>query len=410
MDRSSRRRARVLLIGMLALLLGACSPGASPAATPAPTSVAGLRPTPRPRPTDPPPPTPAPTEDPREANPPPTPQPEAALAPTEGPSEANAPPTPQPEAALAPTVTGETVLTFGRGAGDGNIGANATFRIGADGSIRVLDSDNRRLLFYDAAGALRREQPLAEANSPLDFIVANSGEIFVLDFGGDGANQNGPVLRYAADGTLAERIAVGQNVVGAALMLNSQNYLFVVNGVESHTLIQHDGVAVPAATQPFTAHRGGITPRSPVAFISEYDNPNNVSKVSVLNVTATNSPQRILIAPAGQHFFNIDRAMNVYTTSSLDVPLTAMTTQRYSPAGELLGAAHIDLAGCDMERQADRRFYIDQAGAAWTLCITPAGATISRYSLLDAGGQPLPAAASEPADVSWRPGGKFTPG
>ncbi|HYF62788.1 MAG TPA: hypothetical protein VD886_08225 [Herpetosiphonaceae bacterium] len=389
MDLSVRQRARISLICIVALLLGACSPGAAPAPTPtggppAATSAARLRPTA------------TPTIDPA----PPTPEAGDIATPT--------PPT-LAEADL-PAVAGQTVLSLGRGAGDGNIGARATFRIGADGSIRVLDSENRRLIFYGQDGAFQRERSLAEANNPLDFIVAGSGDVFVLDYAGDTPDRLGPVLRYGADGTLQERIAVGEKVFGSALMLNSDNHLFVVNGVYSYVLIQHGGISVPAETQPFTIHRGAITPRSPVAFVSEYDAENNASSVSINGLTDVNGSYHVLSAPGPQHFFNVDRAMNVYTTSSLSDLSAGIAVRRYDPAGALLGGARIDVSGCEMGHEADRLFYVDQLGAAWTLCQTADGATVSRYDLLDAAGQPLPPAADKAAVTYWNPDPRFSPG
>jgi hypothetical protein len=403
MDRSSRRRARVLLIGMLATLLGACSTGAMPTATPAATSVAGLRPTAMPRPTDPP-----PAASPVLVDPAP---PTAAAEQDGGPGTPEAQPTEQPPAEEPPTVDGQTALTLGRGAGDGNIGANTTLRIGADGSIRVLDSDNRRLLFYDAAGALQREQPLAEADSPLDFIVANSGEIFVLDDAGDTTNGVGPVLRYAADGTLAERIALGEKIFAAAIMLNANNDLFVANGAY-YWLIQHDGQALPAEVQPFTARVGSITPRSWAAFVSEGNQESGRATIKISKPDDVANSQMILLVPVDQQFFNIDREMNIYATTAPYFWDSGIDVWRYNSAGVAMGGAHIDTSGCqyDSSDAASRNFYIDQAGSAWVLCLNDAGATINNYHLLDSERQPLPAAASEPADVAWKPGGNFSPG
>lgn len=42
------------------------------------------------------------------------------------------------------------------------------------------------------------------------------------------------------------------------------------------------------------------------------------------------------------------------------------------------------------------------------MCVSDAGATIARYQLLDAGGQPLPEAPREAADVAWKPGARFS--
>jgi hypothetical protein len=73
---------------------------------------------------------------------------------------------------------------------------------------------------------------------------------------------------------------------------------------------------------------------------------------------------------------------------------------RVLPDGTIAGGARI-APGCQLSW---RTLYVDQAGAAWTLCANSEGVTVTRYLLHDLDGQPLPEVAQEAADVLWRPG------
>ncbi|HET9224522.1 MAG TPA: hypothetical protein VFO07_18560, partial [Roseiflexaceae bacterium] len=58
-----------------------------------------------------------------------------------------------------------------------NIDGPRAFRIGGDGSIRILDSVNSRVLFVGQDGQVARV--LKVEMTPLDFIVNEQGEVFV---------------------------------------------------------------------------------------------------------------------------------------------------------------------------------------------------------------------------------------
>ena len=393
-----RRVARYLLLWLVVALVSACS---STATTPPtnPQSQIDSGPSALPaRPTHP----PNPQSPPQPAADTSTSQPISALT-----SELEATPLPTP-----PPVTGETILTLGRGNGADQIGANATFRIGADGSIRILDSDNKRLLFFNGAGKFQNMRPLPEANNPQDFIVANTGEMFVLDFAGDTPDRVGRVLHYNADDSLNQRIAISENLFASNIMLNATNDL-ILGSYHSYWVIRHNNVLVPPQIQPLTMHNGVITPRSPLVFLNEFDTVDRTI-VRIQSPTDVNTTSFVMNVPSQQSLFNVDRAMNLYTTSYLsNASSDGINVWRYAPYndGVALGGAQInDTLGCDFGTQADRRFYIDQAGAAWTLCLSASGARINRYTLVDASGVPLPAAASEPADVPWKPGATFRSG
>jgi hypothetical protein len=354
-------------------------------------------------------PTARPTQELAQQNPTLAPRPTATLS-GAAPAATEQPAEPSAAAALPPpAVAGQPVLTLGRGAGADQIGPNATFRIGADGSIRLLDSENKRLLFFSSAGEYQNSRELAEANNPLDFIVESSGDLYVLDYAGDNVDRAGPVLHYGADGALKARIALGTDIFPTGIMLTANSDLMLING-DHYWVAQRNGSPIPAEAQALTQRKGLVTPRSPVAFNNSLDAAHNLT-VTTQSVIDMQTTSQVLTAPGADTFFNIDRAMNVYVTSALtSASEQGIKVWRYSPGGELLGSAAIALPGCDFTSAADRRFYIDQAGAAWTLCITPETTTVSRYTLVDQGGAPLPEAASEPADVPWKPGANFSPG
>jgi hypothetical protein len=102
-------------------------------------------------------------------------------------------------------------------------------------------------------------------------------------------------------------------------------------------------------------------------------------------------------------FLNVDRAMNLYFTD-----LTSDSQQfdvwRVNPDGTIAGGVRVN-AGCQL---SGRQLYVDQAGAAWTMCSSANGTTVTRYPLTDQSGQVLPEAPKTPADVRWKPGTNFS--
>jgi hypothetical protein len=144
-------------------------------------------------------------------------------------------PTMTPIATPAPlaVVQGEVVLRLSAGDGRDQVGIGRdvsgtngprAFRIGSDGTLRILDSVNKRVLFFGQNGKLLRTLKLDA--DPIDFIVDNQGEVFVYASDG-GRNQ---VLHYDSRGKLIERLPVasGASVPADGIMLNSNQDVMLV--------------------------------------------------------------------------------------------------------------------------------------------------------------------------------------
>ena len=383
-----------------ALMLVACTSGTAPPASgtvpsPAPSPVPSAAPSPVPA-------TEAPVPS---AVPSPVPATEAP-APSAVPSPVPATEAPAPQ--LAPA-RGTTVLRLAIGSGPGQIGwadgLQPTFRIGGDGTIRVLDPANKRVLFFAPDGKPGRALALAEAQQPRDFIVNNAGEVFVFDMG---AGDDAQVLRYGANGRLAARYPVsrGISVNAYGITLTADQTLMLTGAGPRVWTVLHRGVAVPPEAQPLTEQRGVASPRSPVLFNTLDITPPTLDIVAlsggITGDVLTHVQQLALQLPAGASVVNVDREMNLYATTPFESE-KQLDVWRLRPDGSVAGGARIRTV-CKLTA---RTFYIDQAGTAWTLCASPDGVTITRYQLLDAAGQPLPEAARAPAEVNWRPGANF---
>ena len=319
--------------------------------------------------------------------------------------------TPTPIATPAPLtmVEGEVVLRLSAGDGPEQVGIDGdasgingprALRIGGDGTIRILDSVNKRVLFLREDGKVVRV--LKVEIEPIDFIVNDTGEVFV--YASDGARYQ--VLRYSADGLLVERlpISLGVSVVADGIMLNADQDLMLVQGNQALWTIRRKGVVVAPEIQPLTRQDGAVTPRSPTIFQTAIT-ANDTLALHIIalgaGVTGESMMQVASIEtqlPADMQFFNVDRAMDIYFVNNLGGD--EISIWRLTPNGIVVGGARI-APGCGLSW---RTFYIDQAGMAWTLCASLRGATLTRYRLLDAQGQLLPEAQQEAADVAWRPG------
>jgi hypothetical protein len=359
----------------------------------------------------------------------PSPEPATAMPPqpTEAVPLATEEPTTVPEPIAAPivgpelrTVPGQVVLQLSNGSGDGQVGIATSdtfgyeelvgadaFRIGSDGSIRVLDSVNKRLLFFSDGGQLVRTNPISEAQNPIDFIVDPQGQIYVFDRGVYSREtllwDNGQVLRYAPDGSLSETIAVAPQVAADGILRTANDDLLLVQGNQRFWTIIRDGVVAPAAIQPLTIREGSATPRSPVIFRVGTDETKLwLSLTDLAGAPLPLGTPDIALPPTS--FFNVDRAMNLYFAHiEMLSGGQRFNTWRVAPEGTVEGGGHVDYSAC--ERINWRSFYIDQSGAAWSLCVTRQGATISRYDLVDLQGMPFPPAPDEPSELaSWRPG------
>jgi hypothetical protein len=306
---------------------------------------------------------------------------------------------------------GQVVLQLSAGdqigvtSADGSVRGPRSFRIGADGSIRLLDNLNKRVLFFDQHGKLARTFPIAAAQDPQDFIVNNAGEVFIFDQGGS------QVLRYGPQGQVTATIPLSPGVSASAdgIMLTAGQDLMLVQGNQSFWVLVHQGATVPPELQPLTQRAGAVTPRSPVVFQTTA----NESQAAYLHVVGLRSGASgdmvsdvdgvLTQLPGDAQFFNVDRAMNLYFTRSVP-DAEAVDLWRVRPDGTADGGARIVTGACGTSW---RSLYVDQAGAAWTMCVAESGVTITQYPLLAPDGSALPAIAQNAAEVTWRPGARL---
>jgi hypothetical protein len=323
----------------------------------------------------------------------------------------------QPAATALPLATadGQVVLQLSAGAGANQVGINddgsnvvgpRSFRIGADGTIRMLDNVNKRILFLDQSGKVTRTLRLDETQEPIDFIVNNAGETFV--YGGDGG-PNFQVLRYGPDGKVTLRLPVSPGVNADGIMLTAAQDLMLVQGNQTLWTLLHQGVTVDPKIQPLTVQDGAATPRSPTIFRTT-PGENGTIDLHVISLNAGASGENVMEVggvttslPADARFFNVDRAMSLYFTRP-SAEGDAVDVWRVAPDGTVAGGAHVVTGSCGTSW---RNFYVDQAGVAWTMCVDAQSATVTRYSLQDSTGQPLPEAAKDAADVAWKPGAQL---
>lgn len=386
-----RSATRPPLLLCLALLLAACSgargePSASPPTAP-PTREAALAPTA--------------TRTPRPPTAPPVP-----LDPTPAPTsivEPSPTPTSPPEADL-PRSAGATVLRLGRGIGPGQTGGQpVAFRIGGDGSIRVLDPENHRLLFFDAGGQPQLTVGFDPAATQADFIVSREGEIFVSETLPDASKPDGVrwrIIRYDQKGTALQEIPM--DMAAHQLSMNADQALVVEQNGTSHAIVMtKDGEVIPPVGQYLGENNGVATPRSPLFFHFSQNGPQD-AYVSVSTETLFQATVQLQVPAGMTHFANIDRAMNLYVRSP--VGGDTISFARMAPDGAYLGGVTIAEPGCALDL---RNTYIDQAGTAWTMCGDGEATVIKRYRLEDPQGQQLADVPSEPADVAWKPGAEI---
>ncbi len=314
---------------------------------------------------------------------------------------------------LAP-VTGQQILKLSAGNGNDQVGIASAdqsitgpraFRIGADGSIRLLDNLNKRVLFFDQTGKLARTIAISEARDPQDFIVNNAGEVFIFD------NGNNQVLRYNPKGALASTIPLSPGISASAdgIMLNADQDLMLIQNNQSFWVVLHKGTIVPPELQALTMRSGVVTPRSPMAFQVTYaENHNPLLRIVGLRGSQTSDligevDQREIQLPGDVQFFNVDRAMSLYFTRPAP-DAAGVDVWRVNPDGTPAGGAQLQTGACETSW---RSLYIDQTGAAWTMCSSDSDVTITRYALLAPDGTPLPDAPNSAADVSWRPGARL---
>lgn len=342
-----------------------------------------------------------------------------APAPTEG-TLPTAPASPEPTAGMgtfAPQIAkGEVVLTLTAGTRSNQVGISGTgddvsgpraFRIGSDGSLRLLDTLNNRILFFTKDGKPARTLAINGVTQVTDFIINNNGEAFVLATLDAGQPT---ILHYNQAGAVVEQIALNGMIGNSAdgIMLTAQGWLMLVQGNTRSWVIRHDAIDTPPNLQALTERNVVPTPRSPALFNSTFD-ATGAPDLRIFGPNGDALVQTMALAPESPKttsFFNVDRAMNLYTASDFTQPQVDL--YRLAPEGNVLGAARIDTSGCGSTLRSWRSYYIDQVGAAWALCVTAEQATLTRYTLINEQGQPLPEAAPTPADVAWKPGANFS--
>ncbi len=331
--------------------------------------------------------------------------------PSAAPGDLDASPLPAAPAAPLALAQGQEVLRLPYGADAGQIGREgaAAFRIGGDGTVRVLDAVNRRVLFLGQDGAQGRVQRLAEAQEPVDFIVNNDAEVFVFDQGHGSSPQ---VLRYDRSGALAARypLAPGVAINANGITLTSDQTLMLTSENQRVWTVLHRGVAVPPEAQPLTEQPGAASPRSPALF--ETRAGAGAPTLRVVGLTGSIAGDMLVEVqrvdtqlPPEARFFNVDRAMDLYFIRQSDQDETA-DLWRVRPDGSVAGGAQIPLVGCGL--RSWRSLYVDQPGAVWTMCAAESGVAFTRYDLLDGAGAPLAAAPPQAAEVAWRPGANFS--
>jgi hypothetical protein len=307
------RRISYLAVTATLLLAACANPSGSVAPTPLPERE----------------PTAAPATPPVAASPvpPPTSPPATAIPATEPPiPAATATPAPIESDQQPAAVDGQVVLQLSAGAEANQVGITTdgsniigprSFRIGADGTIRLLDNVNKRILFFGQNGKVTRTLPLDQTQEPIDFIVNNAGETFV--YGGDGG-PNFQVLRYGPDGKVTLRLPVSPGVSADGIMLTAAQDLLLVQGNQTFWTLLHQGVTVDPKIQPLTVQEGAATPRSPTIFRTT-PGENGTLELHALGLNAGMSGEHFMQVggittslPADARFFNVDRAMSLFFT------------------------------------------------------------------------------------------------
>jgi hypothetical protein len=217
-------------------------------------------------------------------------------------------------------------------------------------------------------------------------------------------------MRYGPDGKVTLRLPVSSGISADGIMLTAAQDLLLVQGNQTFWTLLHQGVMVDPKIQPLTVQEGVATPRSPVIFRTS-PGENGMLDLHAIGLNAGTSGDHFMeiggvatSMPADARFFNVDRAMSLYFTRP-NVEDDAVDVWRVAPDGAIAGGAHIVTGSCGTSW---RNLYVDQAGAAWTMCVDAQSTTVTRYTLQDSTGQSLPEAAAAAADVAWKPGAAQT--
>lgn len=404
---SKHRWSLMLLLG---LVLSACGPaqqvaqspsqmpGSPPAATAAaPTTIPATQ-------TSIPPTTVPPTLVPTTvaATEPPVTQPPASQPPASTPtlSAATSVPTLAAATASAAAAQGQEVLAIPAGSGAGQVGITATdgpptFRIAADGSIRVMDTLNKRLLFFTGQPfKLSQTLDLSFLKRPTDFVVTGKGDLYVLDA------EAWAISHLSIQGAELNNIALNPATKGkfTTISLTADGRIFGLERKTGYLLIDAAG-PIPIEDQPNAQVEGSATVRSNAIFSIVGDNSNQQRQSLLINYGGT-APATI---PLGEidgeaMFLDINQGMEPYTLVTRG---TNAEVQRFNVAGQRLGSLTLDLSGC---RAIPRGVYVDRPGDIYTMCVGEQGVSIKHYVMTDAQGQPLPRFDQLVQNAPWSPG------
>ncbi len=325
-----------------------------------------------------------------------------AIPPTTAPSvtKPTVPPTAKPTAIPPVAIVGTTVLQLKAGQGKGQVGITAddgpsTFRVAADGSYRIMDPVNKRLLFFDGtSGKLLQTLNLAFLGRPTDFVVSGKGDLYVLDAEGwtlDHLEVSGKELR---------NIPLNPDLKGqfTTITLTADGRIYGLGAENVYLLVTADGALEPE-TQGISG-TGMYTVRSNAVFsLLTGENAATPGETDLYISTGDPETRFNLGKLSGQvSFVDVNQGMQPYIAISAG-GLTEI--RRFDVQGNLLGTLTVDQRGC---RAAARSLYIDRPGAVYSMCVSDGGVTIQRYVMADAAGTPLPLFSALVTTAPWSPG------
>lgn len=301
---------------------------------------------------------------------------------------------------LPAVAQGQEVLTIPAGSGSGQVGISATdgpptFRIAADGSIRVMDTLNKRLLFFTGQPfKLTQTLDLSFLKRPDDFVVTGRGDLYVLDA------EAWAISHLSIQGAELNNIALNPATKGkfTTISLTADGRIFGLERNAGYLLIDAAG-PIPIEDQPSSQVEGSATVRSNAIFSIVLDNSNQRRQSLLINYGGV-APATI---PLGEidgeaMFVDVNQGMEPYTLVKRG---TSAEIQRFNVDGLLLGTLTLDLSGC---RAIPRGVYVDRPGDIYTMCVGEQGVSIKRYVMIDAQGQPLPRFDQLVQAAPWSPG------
>ncbi|MBA3944463.1 MAG: hypothetical protein H0X37_07875 [Herpetosiphonaceae bacterium] len=290
---------------------------------------------------------------------------------------------------------GTTVLRLAAGSAAGQVGVTntdgpTTFRIAADGSIRIMDTINKRLLFFNGtSGKLEQTINLSFLQRPTDFVVTGKGDLYVLDGGG------WTIDHLAINGKELHNIPLSPATKGlfSTIALTADGRIFGLAQNKSYLLITPGG-PLPPEEQMHAVQDGLFTVRSNASFALVKE-----SVRQVLQIGTGQQPKFVIGKSQEQvQFLDINQGMEPYVVANVN---GLDEVRRYSLGGDLMGTLQIDQRGC---RPTLRPIYIDRPGAVFTMCVSTNGLSIQRYVMHGAQGTPLPLTNVLLTNVPWSPG------